>query len=129
VNLTWATDPVWLIINALVAYRLTRLWVSDELPPLPSLRRKLDAWANQRWLTKTHPKLATTQEWDEIEELKRAYHDDAPVKRLWDCYWCAGFWISTGTILAASLIPFAVWQFIALPFALSAIVGLLGTRD
>lgn len=128
-NLTWVLDPTWLIINTLVAYRLTRLWVSDELPPLPSVRRKLNAWANQRWLTKTHPKLATSQEWDEIEELKAAYHDDAPMKRLWDCNWCAGFWISLATVLAASLIPSTAWTLIALPFAISAAVGLLGSRD
>lgn len=128
-NLAWIHDPLWLVLNTLVAFRLTRLWVADELPPLPTVRQKLDHWADARWSKRTHPPLATQDRWRAIDRLKLAYADENPVKRLWDCYWCAGFWIALGTFLGATLIPAAVWPFIALPLALSAAVGLLGSRD
>jgi hypothetical protein len=127
-DLTWVTSPVWLILNALVAFRLARLWIDDELPPLPMIRQRLDRWADLRWHRRTHPDAATQERWHAIDDLKRAYHDEPPVKRLWDCYWCAGFWITVGVFLAASLIPLTIWALFAVPLALSAVVGIIATR-
>ena len=89
------SSPVWLLVNALMAYRLTRLWIDDELPPLPSVRQRLSRRADLAWHRRLHPAQATTERWAEIDDLKRAYsHEDHPVKALWECYWCAGYWIS-----------------------------------
>jgi hypothetical protein len=116
------------VLNALVAYRLTRLWIEDALPPLPRVRQYLGRRAYERWTRQTHPAEATTARWSEIDDLKRAYDDTPPLSYLLDCYWCSGFWISLAVFLVASLIPLTVWILIAVPFALSAVVGLLGSR-
>lgn len=128
-NLTWTRDPFVLLFTALTAYRLTRLWVLDSLPPLPRLRQYLNRRAAARWSRQTHPPEATMKEWATIGDLKRAYDDTPPLSHLMDCYWCSGFWISLATATAASLAPATVWTMITIPFALSAVVGLLGTRD
>jgi hypothetical protein len=124
VNTTWFDSPVWLIVNALVAYRLTRLWIDDKVPPLPWLREKVQAYADRDFVNSTNEN-PTVERWS--KQIER--YGQPPLMFLINCYWCAGFWISAGTVLAAVLIPASVWPFIALPLALSAIVGLLGTRD
>lgn len=128
-DLTWTTNPVWLIINVLVAYRLTRLWIDDSLPPLPMLRSRIQERFTNAWAIRTikeRERLGVSNY--EFTRREQVYPDH-PLLRLIDCYWCAGFWISLATFLSASLIPASMWPFIALPLALSAVVGLLGTRD
>lgn len=125
-NLAWTTSPMWLIINALTAYRITRLWIDDTLPPLPRVRRYLQDQMERRW-----EKLV-----DGDGKFDRKYYPytggygtgPGPLGNLLDCYWCSGFWISLAVVLAASLLPATVWTLIALPFALSALVGIIGTR-
>lgn len=123
-NTAWFHSPTWLIINALVAYRLTRLWIDDQVPPLPWVREKIQAYADRDFRESTSEN-STIEAWSRKVER----YGQPPVMFLINCYWCAGFWISIGTVLAASLLPVSVWPFVALPLALSAIVGLLGTRD
>ena len=48
------------------------------------------------------------------------------LSRLIDCYWCAGFWVSVGVVVAHAAAPTPTY-WLALPFALSAVVGLLST--
>lgn len=127
-NLAWTTDPLWLVLNSLMAYRLTQLWVSDDLPPLPMVRLWLWRRAERAWIKRTHPKEATAERWEKIEDLKRQYSDEPPVTALWTCYACAGFWMCVGVTLGASLIPLAVWTFAAVPFAMSTVIGLLAAR-
>lgn len=128
-NLAWTSSPLWLLINALVAYRLTRLWVDDTLPPLPMLRLHLSRRADLAWHKRLHPYSATTERWAELDDLKRAYSsEDHPVKALWECYGCAGFWISVGVFLAASLIPLTIWAFLAVPLAMSTAVVIIASR-
>lgn len=123
-NLAWTSSPVWLVINALVAYRLTRLWIDDAVPPLPWLRQKINNWINRPVIDKN-----ASQEDTEAWTAKVIRYGQHPLDYLMTCYWCAGFWISTAVVFAASLIPSTAWTLLALPFALSAVVGLLGTRD
>lgn len=120
-DLAWTHNPLWVIINSLVAFRLTRLLIDDQLPPIPHLRDRVHRF-NDRWLAAQFDN-ATSQE----AAIKRigllgGHH---PVLSLITCYWCAGFWISAAVTAAASLLPAVVWMPIALPFALSAVVGLL----
>ena len=123
-NLAWTSDPVWLVINALVAYRLTRLWVDDMVPPLPRWREKIEDWAN-RAITNPDSSAEETEKWS----AQVALYGQPVVLYLVKCYWCVGFWMSILVTLAASLIPSTAWALLALPFALSAVVGLIGTRD
>lgn len=95
-SLAWVHDPVWLIVYALTSFRLTRLWTRDSLPPLPALRNKVQLkWGRHAWV------------------------------ELMDCPWCAGFWISVGVMLVSSSPLAPVWQWVAVPLALSAVAGLL----
>lgn len=96
-SLAWVEHPLLLVVNVLAAFRLTRLWISDSLPPLPRLRRYL---------------------------LRRLGTN--PLAELVDCPWCAGWWISLGVVLLASTGSW--WSWVAVPLAVSALVGLLAAR-
>lgn len=99
-TLAWVPASWWLVIHALAAYRLTRLWTRDSLPPLPWLRDTVqNRWGHKAWT------------------------------ELMDCPWCAGFWISLGVVLVASSPIATAWQWLALPLAFSAVVGLLAARE
>lgn len=102
-------DPVALAVNALAAYRLTRLWTRDSLPPLPRVR--------QHVLDKL----------DEIQDAKGST-EDHPLARLVDCPWCIGFWISVGVVGAATLAPRA-WRPLATALAFSAVVANIAARE
>lgn len=90
----------WLPIYALAAYRLTRLWTRDSLPPLPRFRH----YVRERW-------------------------DGRAVVDLVDCPWCVGFWIAVGVVVVSASPLAGAWQWVALPLALSAVTGLLAMRD
>ena len=54
------------------------------------------------------------------------------VGSLLDCYWCAGFWVSLAATIVlyatgALVLPAVAWM--GLPFALSAIAGLLSSWE
>jgi hypothetical protein len=122
VTLEWVTNPLWLIINALAAYRLTRLWVADMLPPMPGLRDLIQNNAHRNWDVKgIEPDSA------DPEKARKwiVYGGTPPLAYLVTCAWCSGYWISLAVFLAASLIPTTVWAFLAVPLAFSAVVGLL----
>lgn len=152
-TLDWLTNPAWLLVNALVAFRLTRLVVDDKVPPLPRLRKLLETWGERRFEVAmfeardddSRDKVVIAAQ-DEAKELARRISANAtrvvgpreakvrdrqaltegthPLVYLVDCYWCAGFWISVATVAGASLLPATAWALIAAPLALSAIVGL-----
>ena len=120
-SLAWTNSPVWLVINVLVAFRLTRLWVDDMLPPLPALRARIEAYA-------TRDAQAVGDRYYRYNQTLDRY-GQPPLMFLVNCYWCVGFWASLGVTLAASAIPATVWAWFAVPLALSALVGLLGRLD
>lgn len=140
-NFEWINSPLWLIINALAAYRLTRLWVSDAIPPLPRLRlwiedRASDLWGPNRRKAASlqkdpvgryeeYPGGSDQREAD--EKTRRLYDHTPPLAYLVTCYWCSGFWISLFVVLLASLLPPVVWAIPAAALAFSAVVGLLAS--
>lgn len=98
-TLAWVTSW-WAVVYALTAYRLTRLWTRDSLPPLPAFRQYvLTRWGHRSW------------------------------SALVDCPWCSGFWISVGVVLVASSPVAPVFQWVAVPLAVSAVVGLIATWE
>lgn len=144
------------LINALVAYRLTRLWVDDMLPPLPRVRDAINDWAYGRDAARLTAAIqadrrdpAWQAEADEAGKraLRGGYtastvigtHEQAEINRqqrnggmpilayLTTCYWCSGFWIALAVVLAASLIPATAWLLLAAPLALSATTGLISS--
>jgi hypothetical protein len=143
VNLTWTAQPVALIINALAAYRLTRLWIDDMLPPLPRIRKWIDKrtgwwsliYGKLRRFDRRHPGDLTDAEQAQrdqlIDQAKRRialYQGEPAAGYLLTCYWCTGFWIGLGVFLAASLLPGILWTILAVPLALSATTGLIAGR-
>lgn len=84
---------------ALAAHRLTRLIVEDDLPPVQAARGRLIGWAGK----------------------------DSVLAEGLRCSWCAGYWVALATAAAALRWPRA--RKVLLPFAISSVVGLLGTLD
>jgi hypothetical protein len=99
VSLAWIQSPIWLVVYALAAFRLTILWTRDDIPPMPAFRQYVATrWGHTEW------------------------------SALVDCPWCAGVWWSFGVVLVASS-PLAVaFQWVAVPLAIAAVVGLLADR-
>lgn len=127
-TLEWITSPLWLIVNALAAYRLTRLWLADMLPPLPRIRDAVERAALDHWgpYRRTfEPRPSDHEPTEDDGRVLRIYGGTPPLAYLVTCAWCSGYWISLAVFLAASLIPTAVWAFLAVPLAFSAVVGLL----
>lgn len=136
-SLAWTASPLWLAVNALAAYRLTRLWVADMLPPLPRVRRAIDTWATARWAPEAaqvrlnayvHAREPGPRPPDgdaDLVDTWTLYDGKAPLAYLVTCVWCSGYWISLAVFLLATLFPVTVWAFVAVPLAFSAVVGLL----
>jgi hypothetical protein len=133
VTLAWLSNPMLVILNALAAFRLTVLWVNDMLPPLPRIRSAIMFWATEREAAQEKAAL----EADRAEQVggtprlraprarQELYGNQPIITYLVTCFWCSGYWISLGVFLAACLTPLTVWAFLAVPLALSAVVGLL----
>lgn len=109
IDTKWMRSPAALAVNALAAYRLTRLWTRDSLPPLPAIRQHV------------------LQKLDEIQDAKGS-HEAHPLAALVDCPWCIGFWISVGVVGAATLTPRA-WRPLATALAFSAVVANIAVRE
>lgn len=86
----------WLAIFPLTAFRLTVLLTRDSFPPAVWLRDTVQ----QKWSTKWWAPLV-------------------------DCPWCSGFWISVGVTLLGTSPVASIFQWVALPLAMSAVAGLL----
>lgn len=94
-----------LVVMSLVAYRVTRLVVSDTFPPVQWLRDTL--------VGADEVKLVGTK-WEWFGELIT-------------CYWCASFWIAGATVLVTNLftsvqLPFLMWWAVAAVAAFTAYV-------
>jgi len=100
VNFAWASNPLLIAVNVLTAFRLTRLWTRDSLPPLPWLRQTVQTrWGHRAWT------------------------------ELMTCPHCAGVWISAAVLAIASSPWGTAWLWLAAPLAVSAVVGLLASYE
>lgn len=90
---------VWLLVDALAVYRLTRLITRDSLPPIQHARnRVLDRWG--------------TSPWSELAV----------------CPWCMSVWIA-GPVIVARLETPTWWSPLALLLAYSTVTGQLSERE
>lgn len=93
-SLAFVPSWAWLPIYALAAFRLTRMWTADSLPPLPWVRQYvLTHWGHKAW------------------------------SELMTCPWCAGVWWSFGVVILSASPIAPAWQWVALPLAVSAVAG------
>lgn len=95
-----------LLVDALAAYRLTRLVVEDSFPPL---RTRIDR------IVARH----SSEEPD--GEGGVVIHQDAWAELL-TCPYCVSFWVSLGVVAARRLAPEA-WQPLAEALSFSALAG------
>lgn len=106
------------VVDALAAYRLTRLVTKDVI--LDGPREAIVRWAycQDRWNPAAVPPGVSFAEF--------AAHDgNAPkLATLITCRWCAGFYVSVGVVIARRWIP-GVWDPIARALALSAGAALI----
>lgn len=89
-----------LLVDALAAYRLTRLVVEDEI----------------------------TDQFREAIQRRLAGRDYDRLIYLLSCYWCSGFWISLAVLWARRATP-RRWDPAARALAVSALVGLIHERS
>jgi hypothetical protein len=100
-----------LAVDALAAYRLTRLVVKDSFPLLRRTRDRI----TKRYQLDTN---------DLEVDTDGTVHNHWVVELL-DCPWCAGFWVSLGVLAARRSAP-VLWRPVAEALAVSAVVGLIG---
>lgn len=129
-------DPLWLVVDVLAAWRLTRLITTDGFPPVKAVRD----WILRRWPSEdavfpdaeveldedTGPRLSTGVA---VMELDGRWLAVTPhwLGELVTCVWCAGMWTSLAVV---ALTPAVVWPLPGLFLALasSALVGWIMDR-
>jgi hypothetical protein len=100
----WTHNPLEVAVNSAAASRLTRLWLRDDLPPLPKVRAAIATRAAA---------------YEEAHEGR-----PHPLMPLTYCAWCSGFWIGAAVIALASSPLAPLWRPVALALAYSATTGL-----
>lgn len=112
------------MLDALAAYRLTRLVTADTITL--ALRARIIRWTYERkgdtdWIASG----TTDSQWELIPD-----DDDDPPKlaTLITCRWCAGMWIS-GFVIAARRYAPGIWAPIARALALSAAAALVARLE
>lgn len=115
-NLRWTRDAVALAVTAGAAYRLTRLWLRDDFPPVVAIRNAVIA------------RLQPAEPDDPPEPWAPAV--EHPLLPLTYCPWCAGFWITAAVVAVASTPALApLWKPLSTTLAISAVVGLASAHD
>lgn len=110
-----------LLVDALAAYRLTRLATADVISE-PWRRRVVDRLVEDGPETEEAVVAATAQ------EVVDALPDPPKVARLLTCRWCAGVWIAGGVVAARAAAPRA-WDPVARALALAAVATLLARAE
>lgn len=108
---------VALVVDALAAYRLTRLVTTDDLTDEP--RSAVIRWAYRR--------AGDHRFTDPVEFV----HGDAAAPKLATlvtCPWCAGMWVALGVAVARRVAPRS-WRVLAEALAMSAVTGLIASRE
>lgn len=118
-----------LAIDALAAYRLTKLVVDDDITAEPRdavVRSAYESAGRADQHRQRHP---------EVDSYPGAWADsvandpDPPkIATLVTCPWCSGMWVALGVVIARRIVPRA-WSGLAKVLAFSAITGLLTIAD
>lgn len=113
---------VTLLLDALAAYRLTRLATADVIGQRPR------AWFVRSAYRRAGVRLPRPNPGETIVEA--AVDDPCAPKlaTLATCRWCAGFWVSALVVVARRLVPRA-WDPLARALSLSAAAALLARLE
>lgn len=115
-----------MLVDALAAYRLTRLVTADVLT-----EKLRDAFVARAYADSIAERTLPAALMDgQLSWSQFAKHDaDAPkLATLVTCRWCAGMWISFGVIAARRLAP-ALWDPIAKALVCSAAAALIARLE
>lgn len=118
------------VLLALAAWRTTRLATSDTITqPIRDRVRHTrtvpgDVWRPLADHPEGNPRIPSRDVWDTSDFEWRYGRAGMYVSAMLSCAWCAGFWSSLAWVEAHRRRP-AVAVRVALPFALSAVVGVL----
>lgn len=141
--MTYTLEPLLLLIDLLAAWRLTRLVVKDDFPPIKAARD----WVLRRWPS-------DSARYSDAEVIEVADPDDptsmaAPERgqlagtglevewgpegweaaephwlgKLIDCPWCASVWLSAGVVALRHLTPW--WGWVAVVLAIAGAAALV----
>lgn len=114
-----------LVVDAVAAYRLTRLVTDDEI-----LHRQREAFIARtyRWASPAENAvdagILTGGTWTETAIVDTADHAAPKLATLVTCRWCAGIWIGFGVVAARRLAPRA-WAPVAEALSVAAAAALL----
>lgn len=127
-----------LVLDALAAYRLTRLATADTILDGPRAAVVRLAYERQDWPDGQGSGAPATVWQEQLERVANAggwseYAMDDPdapkLATLVTCRWCAGMWVSLGVVAARRLFP-RTWPPLAKALAFSAGAALLaGLED
>jgi hypothetical protein len=121
-------DGLLLVVMSLGSYRLTRLVVTDDFPPVLWVRDRLvGGWRvateTEQKVLKESGSLSKAANGDLLRETHRAKWVPGWLASLLSCSWCASGWVSAGVVggsaatigvPAPALMWFAVWALSAL---------------
>lgn len=129
--------PVDLIVDALAAYRLTRLVTLDTITETPRRAIVREAFLRECWLPYSEDE--QVEGWDEWMSTPPSSYPAAefvshvreagkvPIPKAADlitCRWCAGVWVAFGVIAARYFAP-SLWDPVARALAVSAAAALV----
>lgn len=112
-----------LAVDALAAYRLTRLVTADSITQAPR-DALIEATYTAAGRAEDMRSGADAQGWQGVAE---ADPDVPKLAELVTCRWCAGMWVSLGIVLVAR--RFRWWPPIAQALAMSAAAALLAQLE
>lgn len=142
--MTYALEPLLLLIDLLAAWRLTRLVVKDDFPPIKAARD----WVLRRWPSDSarysdaevvsasnadgEPRAPEDAEYGRLEgtglEVEWGPEGWEAVNPHWlgkliDCPWCASVWLSGGVVALRHLTPW--WGWVAVVLAIAGAAALI----
>lgn len=129
--MTWTSWPpaLWLVINTLAVYRLTRLVVKDSVLARP--RRWLDDLDTQKdgrpfeRDPEADPTRGRRRAKVQVTSANAAYRFATAIVA---CPWCLAVWIAAVVIALTWAIP-SIWAYPAFGLALAAGTGWLADRE
>lgn len=115
------SEPLELVVDALAAYRLTRLATADVISE-PWRRSLVDR------MVPDGPETQEALGSDTAQQVVDQLADPPKLARLVTCRWCAGMWIA-GSVVAARRAAPRAWAPVATALALSAAASLLARAE
>lgn len=123
-------SPLELGLDALAAFRVTRLITTDRItraPRVKVIRHAYEAKGHRlEWINDDVPAITsrTPMSDGQVENLAHEDDDVPELAAFIVCPWCIGMWVALGVAVAGRT---CIWRGLRVPLALSSITGLLAS--